>query len=98
MCVSGPKAAEGKQWRWQQESGGPPEMNKGVDLETQPCAACDEEEVVERRLSANGAHFSLKLTTVVLLLETNFKLSEISKEGRIFRRPLAPKRVHRDRD
>ena len=36
-------------------SGGPQEMNKGVDSETQPRIACVEEEVVEQRLNAKGA-------------------------------------------
>ena len=55
MCVSGSQAAEGKQWRRQRESGGPHEMNKGMDSETEPHVACVEEEVVERRLSVKGA-------------------------------------------
>ena len=54
VCVSGSQAAEGKQWRRQRENGGPPEMNKGVDSETQPCIACVGEEVVERRLNVKG--------------------------------------------
>ena len=38
MCVCGSQAAKGRQWRRQWEIGGPREMNKGVDSETQPCA------------------------------------------------------------
>ena len=81
MCVGGSQAVEVRQWRRQRESGGPQEINKGADSELQPRVACVEEEVVERRLSALKARaLSLKLTTAVLLLETNFKLSERRKD------------------
>ena len=41
--VSESQAAEGMQWWRQRGNGGPQEMSKGVDSETQPCAACVEE-------------------------------------------------------
>ena len=37
------------------EIGGPQEMSRGVDSETQPCVACVEKEVFERRLNAKDA-------------------------------------------
>ena len=37
-------------------NGGPQEINKGLDSETQPCVACVEgEEAVERSLNVKGA-------------------------------------------
>ena len=66
-------AAAGKRWSSRDE--------QRCGFGTQPCAACVEEEVVERRLSAKGARaLSLKLAAVGLLLETNFKLSERGKD------------------
>ena len=54
MCV-GRKRQRGISGGGKRDVGGPHEMKRGVDSETQRCDACVEEEVVHRRLNVKGA-------------------------------------------